>query len=869
MKLQFDPHQDYQRQAVAAVVDIFAGQQRAAAPLGWPAVPGDMFASLGGVGNALTLADDQMLTNLRAVQGAGKLSLSEGVARKDFSIEMETGTGKTYVYLRTALQLNQTYGFTKFVVVVPTVAIREGVTKTIEITREHFAALFAGQQYETRTFSSARLSDVRLFAASTAIQILVINIDAFNKASNVIRRPHEAMGGLAPIDMLAQCHPIVILDEPQNMESDAARMAIRSLNPLCTLRYSATHRNVEHLVHRLSPVDAYELGLVKRIEVLSVLPERDPAIAHVVLKSIEAKKKGIVAKIEIDVNAGGSTTRRTVKLERTGVDLFDLSGNLYAYKGLLVKSMNAAQGEIELSDGTIVSLQDRPQSNDAMMKSQVEETVREHLEKELAIARFFPAGQRLKVLSLFFIDRVANYVPPDGKIRKWFEDAFGKFKGLPRYRELKLPDVSAVHGGYFSKVKGLAKDTRGDSEADDDTYALIMRDKERLLSLSEPLRFIFSHSALREGWDNPNVFQICTLNETRSELKKRQEIGRGMRLPVDERGLRVAERAIAFLTVVANESYDEFARKLQREIEDETGTVFEKRIANRRKRRAVELVPGWKSNVDFLTLWDSTTKRTDLTSTIDVEKLVALASEGLKNSPPISAPHVVASRVQLEVSRTGVSSKVVAERMAAMQHAVSTLPNPLTALQTETGLSRATLARILIRSGRLSDFAINTDVFLNQAAVPIKAALTQCLVEGASYTPSGGTIPLDQFDKRITEAYEDRLLPVNKSITTHVEYDSETERRFASALDAREDIRLFVKLPRWFAVPTPAGDYSPDWGVVKVEKDVTKVYVVRETKSVWNVFELRALEKAKIDCARKHFAAIQADFGVVTEAREV
>jgi type III restriction enzyme len=868
MKLQFDPHQQYQRQAVAAVVNIFAGQQRAAAAMGSVVVPRDPLASVGGVGNVLTLADDQMLMNLRGVQRSGKLPLSDGIAHKNFSIEMETGTGKTYVYLRTALELNRAYGFTKFVVVVPTVAIREGVTKTIAITREHFAALYAGQQYDTHTFSSARLSDIRLFAASTVVDILVMNIDAFNKASNVVRRPHEAMDGLAPMELLASCSPIVILDEPQNMDTDTARAAIQSLNPLCTLRYSATHRNVEHLVHRLSPVDAYELGLVKRIEVLSVLPERDPLLGHIVLKSIEAKKKGVVATLEIDVNTGTSTARRTVKIERTGVDLFSLSGHL-AYKGLVVESMNATRRELELSNGALVSLLEKPLSNDATMKSQIEETVREHLEKELAITRFFPTGRRLKVLSLFFIDRVAHYLPMDGKIRKWFTDAYAKLKRLPRYRELRLPDVGSAQRGYFSKVKGVAKDTRGDSDADEDTYALIMRDKERLLSLTEPLRFIFSHSALREGWDNPNVFQICTLNETRSELKKRQEIGRGMRLPVDERGIRVAERAIAFLTVVANESYDQFARTLQREIEEETGTAFEGRIANRRKRRAVELVPGWKSNDDFLKLWDSTTKRTELTSTIEVEKLVTLAAEGLKNSPAITAPHVVASLVQLELTRTGIGGKVVAERRAAMGRAVSALPNPLAALQAETSLSRATLARILIQSGRLSDFAVNTDVFLSQATVAIGAALIQCLVEGARYTPTGGTTPLDQFEKRAPEAYEDRLLPVKKSITTHIEYDSETERRFASALDTREDITLFVKLPRWFAVPTPAGDYSPDWGVVKLEKRVKKIYLVRETKSVWNVFELRATEKAKVDCARKHFAAIHANFGVVTSAGEV
>lgn len=861
MKLQFDPHQDHQLQAIAAVANIFAGQPRRQAEL----------PSIGGMevcGNLLALTDAQILANVKSVQEASGLSQSNSMARKDFSVEMETGTGKTYVYLRTILELNRANGFTKFIVVVPTLAIREGVTKSVAITRDHFLGLYPRQHYETRVFSSKRVSAVRLFATSVTAQILIISIDAFNKASNVIRRP-DAHGGPSPIDLLAKCMPIVILDEPQNMEGEAARAAIQSLNPLCTLRYSATHRNVEHLVYRLSPVEAYERGLVKRIEVLSVLPERDPDVPHVVLKSIETRRKRIVATVEIDIRAGESTRRRTVAIQKAGVSLFDLSGNLHAYTGLVVDSMNAATGELGLSNGVLLSREESSPRSVDVSASQIEETVREHLEKELAIARFFPEGKRLKVLSLFFIDRVANYVPRESKFRVFFRAAYGKLRDLPRYRDLDLPDVDVVHGGYFSNVKGIPKDTQGDSAADDDTYALIMRDKERLLSPLEPLRFIFSHSALREGWDNPNVFQICTLNETHSEIKKRQEIGRGMRLPVDESGVRIAERAIAFLTVVANESYDDFARGLQREIEDETGTKFEGRIANRRRRRAVELIPGWRSNADFLKLWDCAAGQTAIRSTVDVEKLVTLAAHGLMNSPGILAPNVVATRAQLEVSASGVAGMVLAQRSAKMRRTVNPLPDPLAALQLETGLSRSTLARIMVQSGRLADFSVNTDVFLGRALTAIKSALTECMVDGVSYKPTGTTAPLSQFETRTSDAYEDRLLQVRKSITTHIEYDSETERRFASSLDARDDIALFVKLPRWFAVPTPAGEYWPDWGVVKVDGSIGKAYLVRETKSVWNSFELRASEKAKIDCARKHFAAIDADFDVVTEANEV
>lgn len=871
MKLQFDPKQQYQLDAVNSVVRLLKGLGRSSTTsTSITSAGGDPLAMLGGIANKISLTNAQILANLHAVQDANGITWSAGLESLDFSVEMETGTGKTYVYLRTVLELNRHYGLTKFIVVVPNVAIKEGVKKTIQITSDHFAALYGRPLFEARTFTSTRLSDIRQFSGSTVPQVLLINIDAFNKASNLINRPSEALGNSRPIDLLAGARPIVILDEPQNFEGENARRAIATLAPALTLRYSATHRNPHHLIYRLTPVEAYDLRLVKRIEVLSVLPDRDPGQAFVGLRDMKVGRNSIRYKLEIETRSDGEPKRRAIALTGTGHDLYELSGGLPAYAGLRVSALDAEGSAIELSDGSTVAVHDNAHNRDDVMKAQVRETIREHLEKELAVRRAFAARKRPKILSLFFIDKVANYVPPKSKIRRWFETEFESFRSHPRYKELALPPASEVHGGYFAKVHDNIRDTAGDSGADEEAYELIMKDKEKLLSVDEPLRFIFSHSALREGWDNPNVFQLCTLNETKSELKKRQEIGRGLRLPVDQEGQRITLPAVNFLTVVANESYETFARKLQSEIEEETGTMFPGGIPNRRKRRTIDLRKGWRTNDTFRQLWKSIAKRTKLEASIDIPALVSRASSLLAGSPAIHAPQLVSRRAEVEVSEHGVKARLLTQRSEALVRAESYLPNPLDALQRASGLSRQTIADILKGSGRLGDLLKDSDQFLRQAADAIESALVEGLVGGCRYSELlNETLDLEQFATAATEAYEDRTVSVTKSILSHVEVDSATERKFVVQLDARADIDLFLKLPRWFLVPTPAGDYVPDWGIVKTRNGSATFHLVRETKSSWNPQQLRGSEKAKLECARKHFACISADFAVVTEAAQV
>ena len=601
MKIQFDSTQEYQQQAITSVVDLFVGLPLAQSKFEVNLQAAAELTGELGRGNLLTLSDEALLDNVREVQQLNSLPVSDTLDGRNFSVEMETGTGKTYVYLRTIYELYSRYGLSKFVIVVPSIAIREGVKSSIRLMRNHFAALYDNTPMQEQVYDSKQVSKLRGFATANTLQVLILNIQAFDKASTIMQKDNDRMSGRRPIDFLQATCPIVIMDEPQNMESPSAKKAIASLNPFCTLRYSATHRNRYNLIYRLSPVKAYDLNLVKKIVVNSVIEEGDFNRPFIAVESITATKAKVTAKLKIDTQTATGVVRKSVNV-RGDENLRGLSGGREVYDGYVIDEIDAGNGYVRFTNGTRIDTGEQQGADrDAVMRAQVRETVREHFEKELKIHRSLSAGARLKVLSLFFIDRVANYALADGKIRRWFVEAYQEYAARPEYAVLPSLPVAEVHDGYFAEEKGVAKDSQEgrDTQADDTAYHKIMQDKERLLSLDEPLRFIFSHSALREGWDNPNVFQICTLNETRSEVKKRQEIGRGLRLPVDETGFRVRDANINRLMVIANESYNDFAAQLQKEIKDDTGEEFTGRIENKRERRKANLIPDWRSHVKF------------------------------------------------------------------------------------------------------------------------------------------------------------------------------------------------------------------------------------------------------------------------------
>jgi len=864
MKFRFDPDLDFQNRAIQAAVQLFEGAQRQET--------GFALISEGGVvGNWLTLSDEALLANLQAVQSDPDLHngtpmpVSDSLDSRDFSVEMETGTGKTYVYLRTALELNQAYGFCKFIVVVPSVAIREGVLKTLQITREHFARLYDNLPYRFYEYDSGNLARVRQFAASNDVEIMVMTLDSFNKDTNIFNRRTDRMMGLRPLELVRAARPILILDEPQNMESEIARAALASLDPLFKLRYSASHRALYNLIYRLTPVDAYNLRLVKQIEVASVVQDHDANRAYIQCLSVDAKKTTISARLKVYVRqkAGPVPNIRTV---RSGDDLYEITG-LDAYEGFVVEELDAGYGEVRFANGVVVTAgQEMGPEHEVIAQVQVGYTVEEHMRKAYRLRR-----RGIKVLSLFFIDEVANYTNPKGYIRRTFEQEFDRLKRVdaPWARPYREVDVVAVQGSYFSEYK-----TESYMEADKDAYDLIMRDKERLLSLGEPVEFIFSHSALREGWDNPNIFQICTLNRTISTIRKRQEIGRGMRLAVDQAGERVFDEQVNRLTVVANESYREYVATLQSEYVEEVGSGQEPpKPKNARQRRTVRLKKGYELNPVFKALWERIARRTRYRVQLDTGALIEACAEAVK---PIAIEPV---KVRTERGRVDhIRDRGTLETTLLGQGAVALdvaheVPNVTALLAEETHLTRRTLRRILAHAGNLAQIYHNPAEYIQRVAEAINRAKRRFLVGGVQYVEVEDGYEMSLFED--LQGYEDSLLPIEKSIYDHVIYDSNVERDFATALEAMDEVKLFIKLPDWFVVPTPVGDYNPDWAIVFYVQDAfgetrERLYLVRETKGSADVEELRGTEEMKIECARRHFGMFDGvDYGVVSSAEEM
>jgi len=605
LKIRFeDPYTDertsFQKDAIEAVCDIFRGQEicRTEFTVTRDALSPQLAMAFAqndlGIGNRLQLLDDEILGNLGDIQLRNGLRPSTTLASGDFTVEMETGTGKTYVYLRTIFELNRRYGFTKFVIVVPSVAIKEGVYKSLQMTEEHFRSLYANAPFEYFLYDSTKLGQVRNFATSPNIQIMVVTVGAINKKDvNNLYKDSEKTGGEKPIDLIRATRPVLIVDEPQSVDGGLegrGKEALGAMDPLCTLRYSATHVDKHHMVYRLDAVDAYERKLVKQIEVASLQVEGGHNKGYVKLLSTSNKRGTFTARIELDVQQMIGVSRMPVTV-KPGDDLQQISGNREVYADCLVQSIGCKTGEefLELSNiekplriGEAIGDVD----SDELKRLMIRRTIEEHLYKEL---RLRPQG--IKVLTLFFIDRVEYYrayndegEPVKGKYALMFEEEYRKAAKKPKYhtlfQEIDLEsDATEVHDGYFSiDKKGTWTDTAENNQSNRENaeraYNLIMKEKEKLLGLDTKLKFIFSHSALREGWDNPNVFQICAIRDIGTERERRQTIGRGLRLCVNQQGERLRGFDINTLTVIATEGYEQFAENLQKEIEQDTGIRF-------------------------------------------------------------------------------------------------------------------------------------------------------------------------------------------------------------------------------------------------------------------------------------------------------
>ncbi|MDC4233168.1 DEAD/DEAH box helicase family protein [Actinomyces sp. B33] len=903
----------------------------------------------------------------------------------NLDIEMETGTGKTYVYIKTIMELHRRYGWSKYIVVVPSIAIREGVKKTFDITAEHFQQLY-GTKPRVFVYDSKRLHDVEHFSADAGIQVMIINIQAFNSTGKDNRRIYDVLDEFAsrrPIDVIKANRPILIIDEPQKMSAKKSLESLAEFNALMVLRYSATHK-IEHVkVHRLDAVDAYNQKLVKRIAVRGITVKGlAGTTAYLYLEEIEVKKGSSPrARIELEVQTGSGIKRRVKRIDK-GTNLHDLSNGLEAYRGLVVTDIDAVRDLVELSNGDVLiagQLADRDATEETKRRIQIREVVRAHLDKE---RRLFNRG--IKTLSLFFIDEVVKYRDYSredtlGDYARIFEEEYTAAReeilgeldlddDAVNYRKyLERDEVRAVHQGYFSidkkgrlvdgKISGRGDD-KGQS-SDQSAYDLILKDKERLLSFEEPVRFIFSHSALREGWDNPNVFVMGMLKKSDNTVSRRQEIGRGLRLAVDQNGERqdsaqVGDRVheINELTVVTDESYTDFVDGLQKEIaetlsarprkaeaayfegktvenaetgEEHTITLDEaKRLhhwlvqndfidyddeitdtwraradleeipelpaelapyhyqvaalvdsliadiplpVDGRKPKAIPLNERNFARKEFQALWKRINHRAVYQVEFDSDELIAKAVAHLDKHLRVDPlRYLVESGVQRDeldaddlAKRTGFTASRTRTRQETVSASSSVRYDLLGEIAEKTRLTRRTCAEILtrIRPEVFAHFKRNPEQFITDAAKLINEQKATTIVEHLAYDALDETFESSIFtENQSKEDFTKVGEKLEKHIYDYVVTDSAVERRFVQALDRSAEVAVYAKLPRGFVIPTPVGDYTPDWAIAFTEGSVKHVYFVAETKGSLSTLHLKGAEQAKIECARRFFEAV-------------
>ena len=896
MQFQFDAHQEFQVKAVASVADLFRGMTLDAVGGQFDTILGTRVAR--DAETRFTLDPGQLLANVRAVQRHNGLPESDAlrlltekadiagvkqeVAFPNVSVEMETGTGKTYVYLRTALELHRQYGLRRFVIVVPSVAVREGVVKTFEVTRGHFAQLYGNPDTRHDVYDGRNLTKVRGFAEDGGVRFLVMTVDSFNKEQNVIRQSTERLHGRVALHLLQSARPVLILDEPQNLESPKSKQALAALNPLIALRYSATHRDSYNLVYRLTPYDAYRQGLVKRIEVAPVITADDFNSAYVKVVELASTSKAVVAKLAVQQRMADGRVKEKAYTFRPG-DRLSVRANRTEYDSFVIDAIDLTARTVSFANGVTVK-EGAPHGADAaaVFREQIRYTVEQHFRRQEQLR---PQG--IKVLSLFFLDKVDNYAAADGVVRRLFDEAFDDLKA--KYPAWQRFAPERVRAAYFAskKRKGGGAEYQdsagGDNAEDRAAYALIMRDKEKLLSFTEPTAFVFSHSALKEGWDNPNVFQICTLNQTASAVKKRQEVGRGLRLAVDQAGTRRREDGVNVLTVVANESYESFVAGLQSELAAEYGgdEAGKLRVTNAREpqkavRKSLDQLPP-----EFRELWDKIRRTTRYRVTVDTPKLVAGVVATL-DALTVSPPRVVVTRARLDVQADGRGGQAFvalqmsgAKTLAALDgrfplpDLVAKIAELLAHVKPPMRLTRKTLLAVVAGvKPELRQAAVeNPEGFAAAAASALRAALDEQLVSGIRYEPDGGMYDQERFAATVDTVGQ--MAAAKKSLYDRLAVDSEVERKFAEKLEAADGVKFYLKLPRWFTLPTPLGTYNPDWAFVWQDADAfgdggPRLVLVRETKGSSDLADLRLEESRKIHCGTRHHDALGVDYRVMT-----
>lgn len=988
MKLKFKI-QPYQSNAVNAVVDCFAGQPNTDG-LKYRIDPGAYKHKHGqqgmqvsmqdGFKNAdLVLSETELLKNIQQVQRSQLLPESSilkktSVSNINLDIEMETGTGKTYCYIKAAFELNKRYGWSKFIIVVPSIAIREGVHKSLQITSDHFVETY-GKKARFFIYNSKQLHHIESFSSDAGINFMVINVQAFNATGKDARRIYDELDDFQsrrPIDVISANRPILILDEPQKMEGDKTLDSLANFKPLMVLRYSATHKTQHNKIHRLDALDAYNQKLVKKIAVRGITSKGQAGTnAYMYLEGIDIfTNKGPEARLEFELKQQNGI-KRVVRKVSKGSNLFELSGELDQYKDrFVVADIDARNDTLTFTNGIQISAGEAlGDTNElSLRRIQIRETIKAHFEKEQLLF-----SQGIKVLSLFFIDEVAKYrdyseADEKGIYARIFEEEYQQL--LPEYLQLDNPDYQAylkgisaekTHNGYFSidkKTKRLVDPEVGkkSTETDDvDAYDLILKDKERLLSFEEKTRFIFSHSALREGWDNPNVFVICTLKHSDNTISRRQEVGRGLRLCVNQFGERMDNPATVHqlnkLTVVASESYKDFVTGLQKDIsatlserprqaneaffagktittpdgDIQISTVMAKQIYKyllkndyiddndritdtfHKEKDAGELaklpveLEGYAEQIiaiidtvysdaklppaendraaktnhlnnnfhkkEFQELWQKINKKAAYTVEFNSTELINKARHALNDKLRVTKlQHVIQIGEQNETAtaedlKDGQAFKLQVTTTETENYSVnsSVKYDLLGKISEATNLTRRTIAGILIniRKDVFDQFKLNPEQFISEAAKLINEQKASAVIEHLTYNTLDESYGVDIFTREQGKMELDKAGDqLKKHVFDYVVTDSKIERKFVTELDTSSEVVVYAKLPRGFTIPTPVGDYNPDWAISFKEGSVKHIYFVAETKGSLSSMQLRAIEDAKISCARKFFETL-------------
>lgn len=912
MKFRFDD-QPHQAAAIDAVADLFIGALLPPSNVIAGQVPG----AEGHIG--FQLDRDLLTENLKTVTSREDVDTQDALALMaetdlqeqgrefpNFSVEMETGTGKTYVYIGTALRLAEAYGLRKFVILVHSVAIRAGVLKTFEQTYEHFRSKFPSLPYSWNVMGESRALEDFIDPSGT-VQFLVASIQLLDKpeTNTLYSSPEQARiwgENNSGIEQIANARPVVLIDEPQNMATLLRRRAIATLNPLIVLRYSATHREPFNLVHRLSAKKAAELGLVKRAAVKGIVAGSNGQ-PYLSVKKVVSKSKKLFATLVIDKASDGKSERAEIVVQ-VSTDLFDESGHLPQYRGLIVDNILRKPDRVAFESGLTLTVgQEIGVDQLATWRDQVRQTIRTHLARQAAIDA---ANANVKVLSLFFVERVADYVGDTAPLPDMFDTIFKEEwarAGLPADQ---TPDPSELRVAYFPSTKtGIFKDTKGGlaSEAEHEAraYKEIIEHKELILDRSNPRAFIFSHSALREGWDNPNVFQIGFLRHTRSDTERRQQIGRGLRLPVDQHGIRVVDPAINRLTLVVDESFAEFRDGLNAEYiaaGGKPGTTPEVEDAD--SEVVIRRRPAQFQSPEFSELWKRIRYKAVYRVSVDTPSLVGAvaSSEHLEDlryikrrSNVVQSAELVYNEHGLVITADSSVSEGAGERIVLvgqrLPNVVSMVEDQLLHGKFPLHLTRPTIVAILssvpdsLKAGAVND----PDRWARVLAQAIRVVAIEQMVQSITYEPmdeetwwDANVVFLEIETKNAAKAQTGKPAPQagvaeapagGKNLFDHVDYDSQVERVFAAQLENNPDqIKLFTKLPRRFKVRTPVGEYSPDWAIVCSENGTDKLYLVRETKATSNLDDLEWDEAMRIRFAAKHFEAApkgQVDFTHTTD----